>query len=98
VRVATRITLHVRPSSQAGYVIMYGTVAPPQSLALVNFELLKPRHAIEYVGKVIIGGGAHQVSSFSRRVRVRHAGLYRAVVRVPGGAQVPGQSRTLLIR
>jgi hypothetical protein len=97
-QVTARVTLHVRPSSRAGYVILHGTVEPPQSLALVNFELLRPHHKIEYVGKVIIGGGAHQVSRFSHQVRIRHAGLYRAVVRIPGGAQVPGHSSALFIR
>lgn len=96
-RLAVRVALHVRPGGRAGYVRFYGSVTPAQVGALVSFQLLRPGHKPLAVASAIITDRAKAVSRFSRTVRIRRAGLYRAYVHVVSGAQVSNGSRTILI-
>jgi hypothetical protein len=98
VRVAVRVTLHVRPTHRRGYGLLYGTVEPAQALALVQFQYLRPGHAPAGIGSTVLQGGSAGRSRFHRIVRLRRPGLYRAFVRVTSGAQVPNQSRPVLVR
>ena len=54
-RIAARVTLHVLPTARRGYVRMVGTVAPAQSLAIVDFQLLRPHRKPVSAGSAIIG-------------------------------------------
>jgi hypothetical protein len=96
-RVAVLVTLHLRPAGRHGYARLYGTVTPGESGAQVGFQLLSPGHRPKTVSTTLITGGTPTVSRFSRIVRIRHAGLYRAVVWVVSGAQVSNRSRAILI-
>ena len=97
-RVAVRVTLHVRPSGRPGRVRLYGVVTPAQVGALVGFQLLTPGRKPRTVASTIITDRAGKAfSRFSRVVRIRHAGLYRAYVRVVSGAQVSNGSHAILI-
>jgi hypothetical protein len=101
--VAVRVTLHLRPAGRHGFARLYGTVTPGEPGSRVIFQLLAP--ALEPVGvsSTFITGGGRASSRFSRIVRIRRAGLYRAFVSVASGAQVSGaqvsnHSRAILIR
>jgi hypothetical protein len=45
----------------------------------------------------VITGGTSSLSHFTTVLRIRRAGLYRAVVFVASGAQVANHSRAILI-
>jgi hypothetical protein len=96
-RVAVRVTLHLRPVGRHGYARLSGTVTPAEPVALVDFQLLAPGRRPATVGSTVITGAAGSFSRFSRVVRVRRAGLYRAYVQVASGAQVSNHSRAILI-
>jgi hypothetical protein len=91
-RVAVRVTLHVRRAARAGFARLYGMVTPGQLAAVVHLQWLGPNGSPVTVASSVIasrGGASH--TRFSRMVRVRRRGLYRAYV-VVSGAQVPGYS------
>lgn len=96
-RVAVRVTLHLRAVGRHGYARLFGTVTPAQPVALVDFQLLAPGHRMVRVGSTVITGAAGSFSRFSRVVRIRRAGLYRAYVQVASGAQLSNHSRAILI-
>lgn len=96
-RVAVRVTLHLRPVGRHGYARLFGTVTPAEPVALVDFQLLAPGHRVARVGSTVISGAAGSFSRFSRVVRIRRAGLYRAYVQVASGAQLSNHSRAILI-
>lgn len=96
-RVAVRVTLHLRAVGRHGYARLFGTVTPAQPVALVDFQLLAPGHRVARVGSTVISGAAGSFSRFSRVVRIRRAGLYRAYVQVASGAQLSNHSRAILI-
>jgi hypothetical protein len=96
-RVTVRVTLHLRPTGRRGYVHLYGTVTPAQPVALVDFQLLAPGGRPVTVSKTVITDATGTHSRFSRAVRIRRAGLYRAYVYVAGGAQYSNHSRAILI-
>jgi hypothetical protein len=96
-RVEVRVTLHVRPAGRSGQVRLYGTVMPAQVGALVSFQLLRSGHRPLTVGSTIITDHAQAFSRFSRAVRMRRPGLYRAYVHVVSGAQISNGSRTIMI-
>jgi hypothetical protein len=95
--VAVGVSLHVRSTRRHGFVRLYGTVAPAEVGALVGFQLLQPGRSVNEGGTVVKPGTA-AVSRFSRIVRVRHRGLYRALVRVFDGGHVSSYSEPVLIR
>jgi len=95
--VAVRVSFHVRRARRRGYVRLYGTVAPAEVGALVGFQLLTPGKSVNEGGTVVKAGTA-SVSSFSRIVRLRHRGLYRALVKINDGAHVSNYSTPILVR
>ncbi len=97
-RVAVRVTLHVRPAGRRGFARLYGTVAPTAVGATVRLQLLRPGRKPLNVAATVLGRRTSTISRFSRVVRIRRAGLYRAFVRVAGGPQVSGHSRVILVR
>jgi hypothetical protein len=81
-----------------GYVRLYGTVAPAQVGALVGFQLLRPGKSVNEGGTAVTAGTA-SVSRFRAVVRLRHRGLYRALVEVTSdGGHVSNYSEPILIR
>ena len=95
--VAVRVSFHVRRARCRGFVRLYGDVAPAEVGALVGFQLLTPGRSINEGGTVVKAGTAG-VSRFSRVVRLRHPGLYRALIKVDDGAHVSNYSEPILIR
>ncbi len=96
--VAVRVSFHVRRARRRGYVRLYGTVAPAEVGALVGFQLLRPGKSVNEGGTSVTAGSSI-VSRFSAVVRLRHRGLYRALVKVSNdGAHVSNYSEPVLIR
>jgi hypothetical protein len=96
--VAVRVSFHARSAHRRGYVRLYGAVAPAEVGALVGFQLLQPGKSVNEGGTVVKAASA-TVSTFSRIVRVRHPGLYRALIKVSAdGAHVSNYSAPILIR
>jgi len=96
--VAVRVSFHVRRARRHGYVRLYGTVAPAEVGALVGFQLLRPGRSVNEGGTAVTAGTS-SVSRFSAVVRLRHRGLYRALVEVSNdGAHVSNYSEPILIR
>jgi hypothetical protein len=96
--VAVRVSFHVRRARRHGYVRLYGTVAPAEVGALVGFQLLRPGRSVNEGGTAVTTGTV-SVSRFSAVVRLRHRGLYRALVEVSNdGAHVSNYSEPILIR
>jgi hypothetical protein len=97
-RVAVRVSMHVSSTGRPGFARLYGAVEPAEVGARVGFQLLRPGVRPLTVASTKIGHASASASQFSRVVRIRHAGLYRAIVWVDNGKQVPGHSRAILIR
>jgi len=95
--VAVRVSFHVRRTRRRGYVRLYGAVAPAEVGALVGFQLLTRGGSVN-VGGTVVKAGTASVSRFSRIVRVRHRGLYRALVKINDGAHVSNYSTPVLVR
>ena len=103
VNVAVRVTLHARSSH--GLVRLYGSVSPAVPRAKVFLQLHKAirpdksertaRWASLFKTSTKRNGGGS--SRFSIVVRVKHAGRYRALVRMPAGALVSGVSSTVVL-
>jgi hypothetical protein len=95
--VAVRVSFHARRTRRHGYARLYGNVAPAEVGALVGFQLLTPGKSVNEGGTVVKAGSA-TVSTFSRIVRVRHPGLYRALIKVTAdGAHVSNYSAPILV-
>jgi hypothetical protein len=97
-RVAVRVNLHLHSTGRHGYVRMDGTVAPAEVGVPVGFQLMRTGHRPLTVAGTITKRASASGARFSRVVRIRRGGLYRAYVQVAGGKQVSGYSRSLLIR
>jgi hypothetical protein len=96
--VAVRVAFHVRRARRRGYVRLYGTVAPAEVGALVGFQLLRPGRSVNEGGTAVTAGTS-TVSRFSAVVRLRHRGLYRALIKVTDdGGHVSNYSEPILIR
>ncbi len=77
---------------------LYGTVAPAEVGALVGFQLLRPGRSVNE-GGTAVRAGTSSVSRFRAVVRLRHRGLYRALIKVTNdGAHVSNYSEPILIR
>ncbi len=97
--VAVRATVHVRRTNRRGYVRLYGTVTPAEPGAQVGFQLLKPGHASINQGGTPVKAATTTSSNFSGFMRLRHPGLYRALIKVTNdGAHVSNYSAPILIR
>ncbi len=95
--VAVRVSFHVRRTRRRGYIRLYGAVAPAEVGALVGFQLLRPGRSVN-LGGTVVKAGTVSVSRFSRIMRVRHRGLYRALVKINDGAHVSNYSTPVLVR
>jgi hypothetical protein len=95
--VAVSVSFHARATGRPGYARLYGTVAPAEVGALVGFQLLQRRRSLN-VGGTVVKSGTAAVSRFSRVVRLRRHGVYRALVRISEGAHVSAYSAPILIR
>ena len=95
--VAVRVSFHAHRTRRRGFVRLSGTVAPAEVGALVGFQLLRPGKSVNE-GGTVVKAGTSTVSSFSRVVRVRHPGLYRALVRITDGAHVSNYSAPIFVR
>jgi hypothetical protein len=95
--VAVRVNLHLQSTGRHRFVRMYGTVAPAEVGAGVGFQLMRPgRRPLTVAGTVVRRASASS-ARFSRVVRIRRGGLYRAYVLLTSAKQVSGHSRSLLI-
>ena len=95
--VAVRVSFHARRTRRRGFVRLYGAVAPAEVGAAVGFQLLRPGRSVNK-GGTYVRAGTPTVSQFSRIVRVRHPGLYRALVIISDGAHVSNYSAPVLVR
>lgn len=95
--VAVRVSFRARRTRRRGFFFLSGDVAPAEVGAQVGFQLLTPGRSINEGGTGVKAGTA-TVSRFGRVVRIRHPGLYRALVRISDGAHVSAYSRPILIR
>lgn len=95
--VAVRVSFHAARTRRRGRVRLYGTVAPAEVGALVGFQLLAPGNSINE-GGTSVKAGTPTVSRFSRVIRVRHPGVYRALIKVSDGAHVSAYSPPIFIR
>ncbi len=95
--VAVRVSFHVRRAHRRGYVRFYGTVAPAEVGAQVGFQLLQPGKSVNE-GGTVVRPGTSGVGRFSGRMRLRHRGLYRALVKVSDGGHVSNYSEPILVR
>jgi hypothetical protein len=95
--VAVRVSFRVHSTRRPGYARLYGTVAPAEVGARVGFQLLTPGRSTNE-GGTVVRTGTSTVSKFSATVRLRHRGLYRALVLVNDGSHVYNYSPPILIR
>jgi hypothetical protein len=91
--VSVLISLHVRKTRHRGYVRLYGNVYPGSPGFPVGFQVLRHGNWVTVAGTAVRGGGAH----YSRVIRLRHRGHYRAVVEVRG-ERTFGYSNEIRIR
>jgi hypothetical protein len=96
-RVAARVTLNLRSTGRRGYARLYGTITPGEPGAVVSFQLLRPDRPPVTLSSLVVTSPNKNLSRFSRVLRIRHAGLYRAYVNIASGAQVSNHSRAVLI-
>jgi hypothetical protein len=95
--VAVRVSFHVRRTKRRGFVRLYGAVAPAEVGAKVGFQWLRRGKSLN-VGGTTVKAATQSVSRFSRVMRVRHRGLYRALVKISDGAHVSNYSATVVVR
>jgi hypothetical protein len=96
--VAVRVTFHVHRvhrHKRGRYYRMYGTVAPAEVGAEVGFQLFRPGRSSLNVGGTFVRSATPTVSSFSTIVRVRHRGIYEALVKINDGAHVSAYSEPI---
>jgi hypothetical protein len=100
--VAVRVSFHarrVRHHRRRGlFFRLYGTVAPAEAGARVGFQLLRPGRPSINQGGAFVVSGTPTVSRFSAIVRIRHRGLYAALVAVADGSHVSAYSAPVRIR
>jgi hypothetical protein len=93
--VAVRVTFHmhrVHRHRHGRFYHMYGTVAPAEVGARVGLQLLRPGLPSVNKGGTFVRSGTATVSRFSTIVRVRHRGLYQAIVQIADGSHVSASS------
>lgn len=99
--VAVRVTFHARRvhrHHRGEFFRMYGTVAPAEVGARVGFQLLRPGSRSVNQGGAFVKSGTPTVSAFSTIVRIRHRGLYQALVQVADGSHLSAYSAPVRIR
>jgi hypothetical protein len=95
--VAVVVTFHARRTHRHGRWRLYGTVTPAEAGALVGFQRLIPGGRTVNAGGTVVRSGSATTSRFSRTVKLRHRGVYRALVKVADGAHVSAYSAPVLI-
>ncbi len=99
--VAVRVTFHARRvhrRHRGEFFRMYGTVTPAEVGARVGFQLLRRGSPSLNTGGAFVMHATAAVSRFSAIVRIRHRGLYQALVAVADGSHVSAYSAPLRIR
>jgi hypothetical protein len=99
-RVAVRVTFHARRihrRSPDRFYRLYGTVTPAEVGAGVGFQWLRPNSPSTNQGGTIVKHANIAVSSYSTIVRIRHRGVYQALVLVHDGSHVSAYSARLSI-
>lgn len=99
--VAVRVTFHARRvhrHHRGEFFRLYGTVAPAEVGARVGFQLLRPGLPSVNRGGAFVRSGTPTVARFSTIVRIRHRGLYQALVQVADGSHLSAYSAPLRIR
>jgi hypothetical protein len=98
--VAVRVTFHahrVHRSRPGRFYRLSGTVAPAEVGARVGFQLLRSGRPSVNVGGTFVKSGTESVSKFSTVVRIRHRGVYQALVQVADGSHVSAYSTSVRI-
>ncbi len=106
-QVALNVTLHVSSTKRPGFVRMYGDVTPAKLGTPIIFQLQKAvrpsgksensaRYVTAATTKLKRGGKTY--SRFSAIVEIRHAGRYRAFVKLGKGPLLSGTSNSIVIR
>jgi hypothetical protein len=95
--VAVQVSFHARRTHHRGRWRLYGTVSPAEPGAQVGFQLLVAGGRTVNEGGTVVKAGSSAVSTFSRAVRLRHRGVYRALVKVSDGAHVSAYSAPVLV-
>ncbi len=93
--VAVQVTLHVRRvhrHRRGNFVRFYGTIAPAELGAHVGFQLMRSGAPSINQGGTIVTSGTPTVSRFSTVLRIRHRGVYEALVQVFDGSHVSAYS------
>jgi hypothetical protein len=102
--VAIKVSFHVRRVHRRGFVRLYGSVTPAEAGAQVGFQRLVVGGRTVNDGGTLVKDststtpGGPSVSSFSRTIRLRHRGVYRALVKISDGAHVSAYSAPILVR
>ncbi len=98
--VAVRVTFHVHRVHRRRrglFLRMYGTVTPAEVGARVGFQLLRAGAPSLNQGGTFVTSGTSAVSRFSTVVRIRHRGVYEALVQVSDGSHVSAYSEPIRI-
>jgi hypothetical protein len=98
--VAVQVTLHVRRvhrPRRGEFVRFYGTITPAELGAHVGFQLMRRGAPSVNQGGTIVTSGTPTVSRFSTVVRIRHRGVYEALVQVFDGSHVSAYSAAIRI-
>ena len=99
--VAVQVSLHVRRvhrPRRGEFVRFYGTITPAELGAHVGFQLMRRGAPSANQGGTIVTSGSSSVSRFSTIVRIRHRGVYEALVQVFDGSHVSAYSEPVRIR
>ncbi len=88
-RVAARVSMRLASTGRTGFVRMYGTVAPAGAGARVALQLMRPGLGWRTVAGTTLKTRGASDSRFSRVVRVRRGGLYRAYVQSAPASSCP---------
>jgi hypothetical protein len=96
--VAVNVVAHVRKARGRQRVRVFGTVTPAMNGALVAIEKINRKHHYVTVGGTTLRPATTTTSSFSKVVRVKHAGVYRVLVQSPGGPYASNYSAPIVVR
>jgi hypothetical protein len=98
--VAVQVTLHVHRvhrNRPGNFLRFYGTVTPAELGAHVGFQLMRRGAPSINQGGTIVTSGSPTASRFSAVVRIRHRGVYEALVQVFDGSHVSAYSEPVRI-
>jgi hypothetical protein len=99
--VAVRVTLHARRvhrRRRGQFFSLYGTITPAEVGASVGFQWLRPGAPSVNQGGTFATHATASVSRFGAVVRIRHRGIYEALVLVKDGSHVSAYSAPVRIR